>query len=145
MSDEQAQAGAEPEAAEGYSKEERTAWAHGLKAGQKARNEHILSDIVESINELKASIKSGDFGALDVKKIVDHLSVLAFLPWRKTIKARMVFQAQVKVLEMLGRYMGMFVDRLEVEEKTDLATQLKEALTRVSRICQPPREKASRN
>lgn len=144
MSDEQAKP-AEPEQAPGYSKEERTAWACGLKSGQKLRTDAAIADISASIEEIRAAIKSGDFGPVDVKKIVDHLSALAFVPWSRSMRARFIFQAQVKVLEMLGRYMGMFIDRLEVEEKTDLASQLKEALVRVSRICQSPREKVSRN
>ena len=59
------------------------------------------------------------------------------------MRQRSVLQAQVKALEMLGRYLKMFVDKLEVDDNRDLANRLREALGRVAALA--PKSKASRN
>lgn len=93
------------------------------------RREEVAAELQELMDGADARIAAGDVTA---ERVVEELAAIAFFPLPKCLTSRRLLPCKLKALELLGKYLKMFVDRQEVEVHGDLSVRLQDALRRVA-------------
>jgi hypothetical protein len=95
--------------------------------------QQTITDLLDFMSDPKNFIKADE---VTQERVAEQLARLALAPFKMTARVRHVFLGQIKALEMLGRYLKMYTDKLEVNGTVDMAKEIKEAIARAGRVYQ---------
>jgi hypothetical protein len=92
------------------------------------RREEVAAELHELMETAEERIEAGE---VTVERVVAELAAIAFFPLPKCLASRRLLPCKLKALELLGKYLKMFVDRTEVDVSIDLRSRLDNALKRI--------------